>query len=197
MTNRWPSTAGPNNKCIYVDKLRVLLCVRPLLSLYYITEMSSRPDSFAEVSLATPDTPLNSNHPLWSSTSETATTSTPCDSELIHTSCNSSPLLPSQHPDLYGEEIKSSPHSKKGATYVRPVLLFFSAVLVAVAVVVPVYFVVVKHQHHTSESDITSSSGSSSTGSHASPTYGADGSTVTTSDGSTFTYNNPFGGYCE
>ncbi|KAG2741648.1 glycoside hydrolase [Suillus brevipes Sb2] len=154
--------------------------------------MSSRPDSFAEVSLATPDTPLNSNHALWISTSETATT--PCDS-LIHTSCNSSPLLPSQHPVLCGEEIKSSPYSKKGAAYVRPVLLFFSAVLAAVAVVVPVYFVVIKHQHHKSEADITSSSDPSSIGSHASPTYGVDGSTVTSSDGSTFTYNNPFGGY--
>ncbi|KAG2050863.1 glycoside hydrolase [Suillus hirtellus] len=156
--------------------------------------MSSRPDSLAEVSLATPDTLLNSNtnHPPGISTSETAT---PCES-FIYTSYNSSPLLPSQHSGPYGEEIKSSPHSKKGAAYVRPVLLFLSTVLVAVAVVVPVYFVVIKHQHH--ESDIakgTSSSNPSSVGSHAGPTYGANGSTVTTSDGSTFTYINPFGGY--
>jgi hypothetical protein len=144
--------------------------------------------------LATPDTPLNSNSPLWISTSETGTT--PCES-LIHTSCNSSPLLPSQHPGLCGEEIKSSPHSKKGAAYVRPVLLFISAVLAAVAVVVPVYFIVIKHQHHKSESDVTNSSDPSSIGSNAGPTHGADGSTVTTSNGSTFTYNNPFGGYCE
>lgn len=165
---------------------------------YYIIEieMSSRPDSLAEVSLATPDTLLNSNtnHPPGISTSETAT---PCES-FIYTSYNSSPLLPSQHSGPCGEEIKSSPHSKKGAAYVRPVLLFLSAVLVAVAVVVPVYFVVIKHQHH--ESDITkgtSSSNPSSVGSHAGPTYGANGSTVTTSDGSTFTYINPFGGYCK
>ncbi|KAG1738191.1 glycoside hydrolase family 5 protein [Suillus lakei] len=156
--------------------------------------MSSRPGSFAEVSLATPHTPLqNNNHPLWISTSETATT--PRDS-FIYTSGNSSPLLPSQHPGPSGEEIKSSSHSKKGAAYVRPILLFLSAVLAAVAVVVLVYFVVIKHQHH--ESDMakgTNSSDPSSIGSHAGPTYGANGSTVTTSDGSTFTYINPFGGY--
>jgi glucan 1,3-beta-glucosidase len=157
--------------------------------------MASRPDSFAEAPLDTPDTPLKNNNLPWPEA--------PCHSfEPTYTPVNSSSLLfPAKdkgNADSF-EEKASSPRSNKRAGYVRPVLLFLSISLVAVAVVLPVYFLVIKPQHKDGTNQGAAngrappSSGSSGGGS----TWGGNGSTVTTSDGSTFTYINPFGGYCE
>ncbi|KAI0768688.1 glycoside hydrolase [Trametes elegans] len=70
------------------------------------------------------------------------------------------------------------------------------AVLVAVAVIVPVYFAVIKPKNDTSAAN---SPGSSSAGHSGKPQtaiqIGGDGSTVTKEDGTTFVYNNTFGGY--
>lgn len=64
-------------------------------------------------------------------------------------------------------------------------------VLVALAVVLPVYFAVIK-PHQLSHS-------TKGVGSDAQDALqiGGDGSTVTRDDGSMFIYRNPFGGYCE
>ena len=77
--------------------------------------------------------------------------------------------------------------------------------VVALAVVLPVYFLVIRpKQHHTNAAAQGAGSpagaGPTSTpGQNPSPVSnsitGGDGSLITTSDGSTFTYNNPFGGY--
>ena len=100
--------------------------------------------------------------------------------------------------------------------YKRPLFwLFGAAALVAVvlAVVLPVYFVVVKPRNDAnraasgSSSDPPAAGGSGSSGTvgggsgnPASPsgaTSGGNGSQVTTDSGETFTYLNQFGGYCE
>ena len=85
--------------------------------------------------------------------------------------------------------------------------------VVVLAVVLPVYFVVIKpdRDHHSTSSGASSTSSSGSSGDSGTSgnsgttgssnpqtlTTGGDGSTVTTDDGTTFTYKNPFGGYCE
>lgn len=76
-------------------------------------------------------------------------------------------------------------------------------VVVVLAVVLPVYFVIIRpKQHHTNNTavqpaptstSIPGQSPSSSPSSH--PTTGGDGSLVTVSDGSNFTYRNSFGGF--
>jgi hypothetical protein len=71
------------------------------------------------------------------------------------------------------------------------------------AVVLPVYFTVIKPKNHSALSKGSGSSGPAgtpSTGNPKSPTgatSGGDGSTVILDDGTKFTYNNKFGGYCE
>ncbi len=86
--------------------------------------------------------------------------------------------------------------------------------VVVLAVVLPVYFVVIKpNQNHSTSGNAASSSGSGDSGSSGNPgpsdngngsgkpqsaiSTGGDGSTVTKDDGTTFTYKNSFGGYCE
>lgn len=74
-------------------------------------------------------------------------------------------------------------------------------ILLIVAVVLPVYFLAIKHTNKnaaTQQSDTTAAS-PSKTSSPSSPKSalitGGDGSTVTMDDGTTFTYQNSFGGY--
>ena len=80
------------------------------------------------------------------------------------------------------------------------------AVLVILAVVLPVYFTVIKPKNNTAsgvsknpDSSGPSPSPTSSSGNPKSPkglTTGGDGSTVTMDNGTQFTYQNPFGGFC-
>ncbi|KAI8975905.1 glycoside hydrolase [Trametes punicea] len=69
-----------------------------------------------------------------------------------------------------------------------------AAVAVAAAVVLPVYFLVIKPKHH----DSSTRSATNSTrpiSSNAAIQIGGNGSIVTKDDGTTFIYNNSFGGY--
>ena len=76
--------------------------------------------------------------------------------------------------------------------------------VIVIAVVVPVYFKVIKKSNADTGS-ASAGSGSSHTGTAATPTStaaarptsGGNGSTVTLANGTTFTYVNPFGGICE
>jgi glucan 1,3-beta-glucosidase len=75
-------------------------------------------------------------------------------------------------------------------------------VLLIVAVVLPVYFLAIKHTSNKSAtasqsptSTAASPSATKSPTSHSNLITGGDGSTVTTEDGTTFTYHNSFGGY--
>ncbi|CAL1711949.1 unnamed protein product [Somion occarium] len=86
--------------------------------------------------------------------------------------------------------------TKNKPLYKRPVFwLASSAALVAIilAVILPVYFVVIKPNQN-----LTASGGSSSgdsTGGKTNAVTGGDGSTITKDDGSTFVYRNQFGGF--
>lgn len=75
-------------------------------------------------------------------------------------------------------------------------------VVIVLAVVLPVYFTVIK-KHNSSGSARGGTGGATGSSGDAtnpeSPTgavTGGDGSTITQSDGTTFTYKNPFGGFC-
>ncbi|EIN07519.1 glycoside hydrolase family 5 protein [Punctularia strigosozonata HHB-11173 SS5] len=111
------------------------------------------------------------------------------------------------------EKVKNYP-SPAGRRTRRRVYVIAAAVvgaLLIIAVIVPVYFAVIKPKSNSSKSSTSDSSGSSGSGSgpgsgsgggssggKGSQTLavtGGDGSTVTTDDGSTFTYSNSFGGY--
>ena len=73
-------------------------------------------------------------------------------------------------------------------------------VIVVLAVMLPVYFTVIKPKNNkVSGGGKTPDQGSPQPTSTSSPkglTTGGDGSTVTTDNGTQFTYRNPFGGFC-
>lgn len=79
--------------------------------------------------------------------------------------------------------------------------LVAAIIVIALAVVLPVVFVVVKPRQHNSnaagEVPGTTGGGSDNPGSPTGATSGGNGSLIKTEDGSTFTYVNPFGGFCE
>ncbi|KAJ7487059.1 glycoside hydrolase family 5 protein [Mycena latifolia] len=96
--------------------------------------------------------------------------------------------------------------SSKGKRRLIGLGVLVGVVLVAVAVVLPVYFLVIKKHNGTaavsaatpSASSGTSSSSGDDTGGKTGivgAVTGGDGSTVTTASGETFIYNNSFGGY--
>ncbi|KAF9783809.1 glycoside hydrolase [Thelephora terrestris] len=91
--------------------------------------------------------------------------------------------------------------SETEKVYDRPIFLYAAAAVVAVivlAVILPVYFTVIKHKNNTSTGNPNGSNNPSPTSSPNSPntlTTGGDGSTVTTDNGTQFTYHNLFGGF--
>lgn len=127
---------------------------------------------------------------------------------------NDSALLPAASKAEVDEYPEEQAHSRADQTKPRRRLLIVlgalaALVIVILAVVIPVYFTVIKPKSPTngassdgspdSSGDTPVDGGSSDTG-NDSPTSaitGGDGSVVTTEDGSTFTYANQFGGYCE
>ena len=104
--------------------------------------------------------------------------------------------------DLSGEPVKRKPFLTRRFTWIA--LFALAIALIVLAVILPVYFTVIKPKNLSSNGP-GSSSGSGGSGSGSGPpiqspggaTTGGNGSIVTTSDGSTFTYINPFGGYCK
>ena len=73
-------------------------------------------------------------------------------------------------------------------------------VVVALAVVLPLYFTVIKPKNATSNGsnnpDSTQPTPTNNPDSPKGLTTGGDGSTITTENGTQFTYHNPFGGFC-
>jgi len=173
---------------------------------------SSRPDSLADPFLTAPNTPLSPNEPLEppraSYLSPTpGTAGTPRDS-YVQAPESSSPLVPEvekRDNEVYGEELRVVSSSNKRSLFKRPLLWVIAlaiATIVVLAIVLPVYFVVIKP--HSSSLSGTSgggtSGGGSGNGNPAPPgvtTTGGNGSVITTADGTTFTYLNPFGGICK
>ena len=93
--------------------------------------------------------------------------------------------------------------------FLRRVFWFALAVIAAIiilAVVLPVYFTVIKPKNNTasgisngpdhSSSQPTPTSTSGNPNSPKGLISGGDGSTVTTDNGTQFTYHNSFGGFC-
>jgi len=135
----------------------------------------------------------------------------PRDSCVEATPYDSGTLLPVSKDESYIEEEdsvalpQSSPKAKR-----RPLFLLVGLValiVVVLAVILPVYFGVIKPRHvRTSQPSSNGGGTSSSNGgggtSHPPPSSanaitGGDGSSIKTSDGTTFTYNNKLGGICE
>ncbi|QRV89868.1 Cellulase (glycosyl hydrolase family 5 protein) [Ceratobasidium sp. AG-Ba] len=101
------------------------------------------------------------------------------------------------------EDVSEKPKRKRNPLVYALVGLLALAVIV-VAVIVPVYFKVIKTNNSaTTGSSNSGSGGNPSTGGPTGGnnptsgvvTTGGDGSTITKEDGSTFTYNNKFGGF--
>lgn len=124
---------------------------------------------------------------------------------------NSSPLLASNKPESdHGlQQAKSGSGTKRGRLIILILVGLGVLAVIVLAVVLPVYFKVIKPRQNqdnlTSGSSASgSSAGSGSVGSGsgnpASPsgaTSGGDGSEIIVDGGANFTYKNPFGGYCE
>ena len=113
---------------------------------------------------------------------------------------NSSPLLPMankvESPEVQGVDF--SVKKRRGPLVWTACLA--ALVIVVLAVVLPVYFAVIKPNPHKGNSDdgtASSTDSGSLSNSSSKLTTGGDGSTITTQNGTTFTYTNKFGGFCE
>ncbi|GJJ08422.1 hypothetical protein Clacol_002638 [Clathrus columnatus] len=139
----------------------------------------SAPESFraSQASAAIPDSPR---------------IGTPSDAERSHL-LNSKEVLTQQSPST-----SRSPRSNRVKYFVLFGIITF--VIVALAVILPIVFVVIKPNTHKSNAavaptPIPSTNPGSDPVASSSLNIGFDGSTVTMANGSTFLYENPFGGY--
>lgn len=122
-------------------------------------------------------------------------------------------LATKNEPDIEEERVTSldgSPPSSRRRPLLALLVALIALIAVVLAVILPVYFTVIRPRHKSSALVGTSSSSTSggptavstSPGAKATPSSaeaitGGDGSTITASDGSTFSYSNQFGGICE
>ncbi|KAH7883443.1 glycoside hydrolase family 5 protein [Phlebopus sp. FC_14] len=168
---------------------------------------SDRPVSQTDTFITAPNTPLQQTQQLQpprasylapSQTPETA--NTPRGSVFAQSPDNSSPLLPEaekRNNDAFAEESSSS-QPKPRSIFKRPIFwlaTLATLAIVVLAVVLPVYFVVIKPRQTSSSAASGTGSGTGNPESPSGATTGGNGSLVTTSDGTTFTYINPFGGF--
>jgi len=128
----------------------------------------------------------------------------PRDSCVEATPYDSGTLLSVSKSENYIEEEdpvalpQSSPKARR-----RPLLLplvgLVALIVVVLAVILPVYFRVIKPRNvRTSQPSSNGGGGTSHTPpSSANAITGADGSSIKASDGTTFTYNNKLGGICK
>jgi len=114
------------------------------------------------------------------------------------------PLVPGTEKNLEGNVVDAQPE-RRGSLLKRPIFWFAVAaavVAVALAVVLPVYFTVIKPKNNTSVGGGGGNHTGGDGGSNPPPkppnglTTGGDGSTVKMENGTEFTYRNPFGGFC-
>lgn len=99
-------------------------------------------------------------------------------------------------PHRYLEEKRSTYSSPRFKSKLR-IIMFASiaaAIIITIAVVLPVYFIVIKPKSNNAVASPASTT-SPGTGSGSVAVFtGGNGSTITTENGTTFTYINPFGG---
>lgn len=148
----------------------------------------------------------------------TPITLTPHESFATHLPANTSGNLLSNTSNTSRSELVGYPEtiplgtSRKRRTPILVLLGISIVIVVVLAVILPVYFAVIKpNQDQNSQkasipatASTTTSAGSNSPDVNMPqpspsllPTSGGDGSTVTKDDGSTFTYVNKFGGFCK
>ncbi|KAL4079041.1 glycoside hydrolase family 5 protein [Scleroderma citrinum] len=172
---------------------------------------ASRPDSVADPFNTAPNTPFTPQGSLPNAPSPKPSSYLSPETARASIMVNNDPTAPevaTAHESSLDSEQSGEPIKRK-PFFARPLVWFslfaLAIVLIVLAVVLPVYFVVIKPKNLSSSGGSGSGSGSGSGGSGSgstpplgSPggaTSGGNGSIVTTSDGSTFTYINPFGGY--
>jgi glucan 1,3-beta-glucosidase len=153
----------------------------------------------------TPDQPIF-NEPLLPPAAQylapSEGTSTPRDSYITNNSAvNSAPLLEGVgEKDLADRGTFTT--NKPKPLHKRPLIWALAAIalaLIVIAVVVPVYFTVIKPKNNTVTGGTGSNNGDDPNTTHDPPTSdnsGGDGSTIKTEDGNEFTYSNPYGGIC-
>ena len=120
---------------------------------------------------------------------------------------SAAPLIPESEKGGKSLEanVNDQPERRK-SIFKRPLFwLAVAAVIVVVvlAVILPVYFKVIKTKTNTSSNENpTQSNNPTPTGNPGNPNSptglitGGDGSTITMENGTQFTYHNPFGGFC-
>jgi glucan 1,3-beta-glucosidase len=141
------------------------------------------------------------------------TSDSPRESYLNATPNDSGTLLANKHEGFEDPILPTTTTSSKSKR--RPVvlalLLLVALALVIIAVIVPVYFTVIKPKLNQSIKSNSPSNGGGSNpkpgspgspgGSNPSPgsnaITGGDGSTINAADGTTFIYHNAFGGFCK
>ena len=120
----------------------------------------------------------------------------------VHSTPNESALLVPDTENFVTPPSSLSPKPKR-RTVLLPLIVSTVLVVLAIAIVVPVYFVVIKpktnrtSQHSNPPQPTSSSSSLPKPPNSAGAIWGGDGSTVKASNGSTFTYHNQLGGICE
>ena len=135
--------------------------------------------------------------------------STPRDSYAMNSAANSAPLLPGIREKGFTGAGPYTPR-KSQPLYKKPLVWILGVVgiaLIAAAVIVPVYFTVIKPKNNSvtggTGGNPNNNNGSNPTDpptNHKPPSTGisgGDGSTIKADDGTEFTYSNPFGGICE
>lgn len=142
---------------------------------------------------------MNENDPIRGSVLS-STDASPRGSKLTLPT-TSAPLLHKEAP-VYAEATHANTRKRSLLKWVIAAAVLL--VVVVLAVVLPVYFTVIKPNNHRSVASVPGPSDDNHTSAAPTPSSvprvaitGGDGSTVTADDGSTFTYTNKFGGFCE
>ncbi|KAF9449262.1 glycoside hydrolase family 5 protein [Macrolepiota fuliginosa MF-IS2] len=109
------------------------------------------------------------------------------------------PLFSDLDKEAAHRDPKPLDHKIKGRLPTRIVYALMVFAFVALSIILPVYFTVIKPNHDSDRSVSGQNPNNTDSGTHsippAGPTEGGDGSTITTDDGSEFIYNNKFGGF--
>ena len=111
------------------------------------------------------------------------------------------PLVPETEKGFDSEDSSDLPDRRR-SLFRRPVFWLVAAaavVAVVLAVILPVYFTVIKPKTNASSGGGNSNGGNGNGAGGPKPnglTTGGDGSVVTMDNGTEFTYHNPFGGFC-
>jgi glucan 1,3-beta-glucosidase len=166
------------------------------------SETLSLVDERALTPLRGPDLPFLQERNSVGSNFDSIPTGSPANS-FFNPSSSLNPLggvvldVPDKLEPDFGATVPRS-RSKRNNGFRFVFIIISALVLIILAVVLGVYFGVIRNKHTTTGSGGSPSSSSPDSGgspSNSGSIIFGDGSVVTTENGSTFTYNNKFGGY--